>query len=258
MTVFVSIHDRVALLPFFLRYYTKLGATLFVYTMPNGDQNPCWDELYRASQGYRWVCKPFSQQQNVFIPAYDAASMNEARQELAYPDEWIVVADLDEFVYCDGQGLAEIAQEAARKQKVRVWARMVDRVAADGTFPPLRQDLTLDEQFPLAAHLTEWAGACSVKCWMQRADQEISMGHHGGYAEAGLWRGLVYHFKWHGVILDYIKLEHERMKAEYAKTPGLLTDWMVLHYGWVTHAACTPNWIAMEEAEAHPAERIGV
>jgi hypothetical protein len=53
MLVICPIFDRCDLLPFYLRYYTRLGATQFVIALWNGDRNPLYEVLKPTPPGGR-------------------------------------------------------------------------------------------------------------------------------------------------------------------------------------------------------------
>lgn len=248
MTIFVAIVDRVGLLPFFLRYYSKQGITRFVYILFNGDKNPCYPELSAMSQGYTWEMRPFEGDQGRYQPQYEVCPINLAKEEFVKPDEWYAVADLDEFHHY-GVAFPQVVEEAKRRGFQCIWSMLVDRFGPGASSLPLRQDLTLDEQFPLCSHITEWSGGNPYKVGLQVGEFEIYCGHHCA-RDWGYRRGKTHHFRWHGQYRNYL--------AERLREQEQINDfWVGEHYRLLA-ILDTPNFLDCVEAETHSAVPIGV
>ncbi|GJF34369.1 hypothetical protein KNE206_70690 [Kitasatospora sp. NE20-6] len=119
-----------------------------------------------------------------------------------HPDDWWVVADLDEFqVYPDT--LAEAVRHCERHDYDYVEGAFLDRVAADGSFP--EPDVTggtpLWQQYGLAGLLTlRLMRARPTKVTLARGRAELGYGQHNSWTGRGVPTGSLYtqvhHFKW--------------------------------------------------------------
>jgi hypothetical protein len=131
-----------------------------------------------------------------------------------HPGDWWVVADLDEFHVYD-RPLTDIiaACEAGGYDHVR--GALLDRIAADGSLPPLKPNTPIWTQYPLAGLVTlRLPGGGSSKVTLVRGDVQLALGQH----EAVAGRLLpaedafpqVHHFKWTDSVLPrLIRREQE-------------------------------------------------
>ncbi|HEX5116527.1 MAG TPA: glycosyltransferase family 2 protein [Pseudonocardiaceae bacterium] len=122
-----------------------------------------------------------------------------------HPDDWWVVADLDEFHVYD-RPLTEVIAACEAGGHDHVVGAMLDRVAADGGLPALRRDESIWEQFPLAGLVTlRVPQAGSSKLTLARGNVRLNLGQHGAVtgrrlpAEQAFPQ--VHHFKWTDTVL---------------------------------------------------------
>ena len=150
MKLLTSIYDDARLLPHFLRHYEALGVTHF-YCVAQVDQNRALlDEIAGHARGHSFVVEEVMH--GTFHPHPLYQRLDAIRQRHVRPEEWIVCADLDEFV--DARvTIAELVARCEAAGADHVNGVLVDRIAADGRFPPLGAG-PLSAQFPLAAALT--------------------------------------------------------------------------------------------------------
>ncbi len=98
MLVIVPICDRIKLLPFFLKYYTSIGATQFEVALYNGEQSPFFEQIISYKADYNIGVRP-----SIVCDIDDysgtlvAPVLNEIRKEYARKFAWFCIADLDEF-----------------------------------------------------------------------------------------------------------------------------------------------------------------
>jgi hypothetical protein len=145
-----SIYDDARLLPHFLRHYEALGVSQ-VFCVAQVDQNPALlDEIAAHTLGHQFVVEHVLQ--GTFHPGPVYQRLDAVRQRYVRPDEWVVCADLDEFLDASVP-IAELVARCEDAGADHVKGVLVDRIAADGTFPPLGAG-PLGAQFPLAAALT--------------------------------------------------------------------------------------------------------
>jgi Glycosyl transferase family 2 len=124
------------------------------------------------------------------------------REEMAaHPDDWWIVADLDEFqVY--PVPLTELTARCASAGHDFVSGAFLDRVAAGGLLPaPGTDGGPLWRQYPLAGLLTlRLLGARPTKVTLARGRVELGYGQHVAWTGRGAAEGEVYaqvhHFKW--------------------------------------------------------------
>jgi len=117
------------------------------------------------------------------------------------PDDWIALADLDEFVEFTEAPKALLA--LCKSQNVDyVTGHFLDRLGAGGTLPALEETVTrpLWDQFPLGCHLTrDVARATDSKVVLASSQSSIKPGSHqatGRPLPIRSGSAIVHHFKW--------------------------------------------------------------
>ena len=194
MILLTSIYDDVRLLPHFLQHYEELGVTQF-YCVAQVDQNRALlDEIAGHARGHRFVVAHVMQ--GTFHPWPIYQQLDAVRQRYVRPDEWILCADLDEFLDPDvsiGELVARCEDAGADYAK----GVLVDRIAANGAFPPLG-DGPLGAQFPLAAALTgKLLRAYVDKVPIMRGSCPVQDGLHQTTGRPLLAAPVsVFHYKW--------------------------------------------------------------
>ncbi|MFF3991591.1 glycosyltransferase family 2 protein [Streptomyces sp. NPDC001797] len=122
-----------------------------------------------------------------------------------HPNDWWVVADLDEFHVYD-RPLADVIAACEAGGYDYVKGALLDRVAADGSLTALKPNQSIWVQYPLAGLVTlRLPGAGSSKVTLARGDVRLHLGQHG--AETGRLMPAekafpqVHHFKWNDSVL---------------------------------------------------------
>ena len=115
------------------------------------------------------------------------------------PNEWIIIADADEFHGFPKPVSAFFDQLDVEGYDV-VRGHFVDRVAADLSLPEVMDEPSIFEQFPLETRITAkiTEGLCEKACAFKN-HLTTSVGHHHVYGEPRSYApGLlkVHHFKW--------------------------------------------------------------
>jgi hypothetical protein len=133
--------------------------------------------------------------------------LNQVRKELAEKFHWYCIADLDEFHFFNGLKISTVVRHAEQHGYQAIGGRLVDRIAANGTFPEIRG--SLDRCFPLGSDLTRSTGACHSKIALAKSHVEIAPGHHDAQAKIAWGSVETHHFKWHRGIHEIIKIRYK-------------------------------------------------
>jgi len=212
MTIITPIRDDTELVPYFLRYYRRIGATRIVFVVWNGSDNPVWKvledyegiELFPGSSLER-------EYHNAIVEARAMDNFVLSDRRIKYTD-WICVVDLDEFL--DVRSLTEVADKASQLGYDGVHGLFVDRVSADYTFPMPDGKANLDDLFPMISDITYVIGANPNKVCLMTAGQTIFDGHHkidGAIMENG---APVHHFKWRSGLHARLIARSKQYKAQ--------------------------------------------
>lgn len=138
-----------------------------------------------------------------------------------YPNDWWVVADIDEFHLYPNNNLRELVDTCDEYGYDLVRGGFIDRIGPNGTFPELQSEIPLWEQFPNAGFFRyPMSGANPNKICVMKGHVELTSGQH--YAKLDnhttwKWQGWnhpliynlgyvqVHHFKWDKTSIDRIK-----------------------------------------------------
>jgi hypothetical protein len=140
--------------------------------------------------------------------------MTDAMNE--HPDDWYILADLDEFHVYD-RPLADLVALCEREGKQHVCGCYVDRVGPNGTLAPVGSG-PLWPQYPLGGAITSrLVPAPSVKVGLALGRVGTGGGHHGVPGSTGLPRESsyiqVHHFKWTGSLPARMRRRVERYET---------------------------------------------
>jgi hypothetical protein len=190
-------------LPFMLAHYRQLGIESFVVHQHLVDaDDPNADAIRRAADAYE--CRVA----NTTIGSWQTLSQADMWAETMRegPDDWYVLADQDELqTYPDD--LSSILTYCQHKGYDCVSGALLDRLAADGSFPRTAHDRPIWLQYPLASLLSFTVlGARTHKIVAARGRVRVSTGHHS--ALNGTPCPLqdvfipVHHFKWTAGVVE--------------------------------------------------------
>jgi hypothetical protein len=200
--VFTVIYRPTSLLVHFVRHYAALGFTDIVIAASKLCASIDWDAIRTAAAGAEIHVE--SLYPGVFDTARDTAILNSMKARYVEDcDEWSAQTDLDEF-YEFPLPLGELAATAGDANCVQGF--FVDRVAADGSLLPIRDDVPIAEQFPVETRITKRIlGGQGRKLMLTRGFQNIGQGHHR-MADERLFRpdGRVLHYKWNSSVLEHL------------------------------------------------------
>lgn len=154
-----------------------------------------------------------------------------------YPNDWWVVADIDEFhLYSDS--LLQIIHTCIRNGYELVRGGFIDRIGRGGEFPELKNDTSIWEQFPNAGFFRyPMSNACPNKVCIMKGHVEITPGQHYAKIDGQTtwkWQGWnhplinpidsvqVHHFKWDSTSIERI-LDVANINKDYSFSNEYLT-----------------------------------
>ena len=211
--LFTSVFEDAQLLAPFLQFYARRGVD-HVYMVVNEHGAPGLATQVRQAlcdaPVHMTVARPIDR------PAADMAQeMDQIRKAVVDANEYIIVADLDEFIEYPIR-LSTLVQSCRTHGFLWVKGELLDRVTADGGIPRvIEQDIWA--QFPLVGRLSRTIHRGRTrKCVLQRGDMRITPGHHGDTKISEVAPGCVnvHHFKWQGDLEGRLRRRIEIQKAK--------------------------------------------
>ncbi len=215
MKLFVAVAAHATLLPHFVRHYQSAGVTQFFVAV-----EPALEEHVARLTAGRPVEIVRGLDASESIEGGTAAVSN-MRAEVADPDEWVVLADLDEF-QMHPRGVVATAAAADAEGANVVRGRLVDRVATDGELKSIGPNDDLWRLFPEESHITALlqqgvAHKCAlVKNHLKSAlnGDGLSLAHHHMTGErVASTRIDIHHFKWNAEAVDRMTMAMARTQA---------------------------------------------
>jgi hypothetical protein len=185
MKLLYSHVDDLSLLPHFIKHYEKRGIDTFIMGIP-------------ISLEERWN------------EAVDTSIMWRLQKLYAQPNEWIALADLDEFI--NVESLPAVVERAERESANYVSGELVDRIDREGFLHQINYYSDLESLFPLRTSLSSVYGTSS-KVFLIKGQTKFYGGHHTADGK-GLSAGFqVDHFKWNSNVIERLeKRNHMRFQ----------------------------------------------
>lgn len=138
-----------------------------------------------------------------------------------HPEDWWVVADIDEFHLYPNNDLKGIIEECDNKGYEIVRGGFIDRIGPDGEFAELKENKLIFEQYPNAGFFRyPLSKANPNKVCVVKGEIEITAGQHYAKIDGQTtwrWQGWshplinpslhvqVHHFKWDSTSIERIK-----------------------------------------------------
>jgi tetratricopeptide (TPR) repeat protein len=217
------------LLPHWLAHYTKLGVNEILLGIFDDLAGDARAEIEKCAGQWKF---------RTFVQRWKAATESETycqrqsgcRRAGARPGTWILHTDLDELQQYP-LPLKKIAADAAQHNVNAVFGRLIDRVAADGSLPPIWPRPSLWEQFPIECNMTGGILKSSpAKVMMARFRVLVKTGHHETPLEREITPpiGKVAHFKWHSGLLERMRwgLRQENASREWKGDARRFLAWL--------------------------------
>jgi hypothetical protein len=203
----------VAVVPHMIGHYRELGVESFVFIR---HAESAGDAVYEAAE--RVVRDAGLSLHHTHVgPWHEDLNAALIEQAMArHPDDWFVVADLDEFQVYD-RPLHDLLAWCERRDYDVVEGCYLDRVAADGSFPAVTGG-SLWEQFPMAGGLSfPLLGATPTKVVLARGKVKLEIGHHtardGRAAPHRDVYAQVHHFKWNDTVVERTRIRKSRFES---------------------------------------------
>jgi hypothetical protein len=208
------------LLPHFIEYYRGLGVEAFAISIC--EQLPgIWAECERwaALLGPGIDLRPASAWQQ--RTGVEGAYLEHLRKQVASPEDWLIPADLDEFIQFPAP-VPQLIEAMQREGADYLAGRFTDRIALDGHLIPATQAPTLWAQYPLECDFTARLvrGLCT-KVALCRGNCSIAAGHHFLNGPARVLpgrRATVHHFKWKAGVIAALQRRveiHRRQRVSW-------------------------------------------
>lgn len=223
MKAFVAVHDDAALLGHFLKHYKSQGVGRFYIAVSRALAR----ETVRLCRGFDvFVTDKLDVRESV---VGGTVAVTALRLRYQQPDEWAVIADLDEFQEHPG-GVRKTARAAQKEGANVVRGMMIDRVAADGGFPAIEARSDLWSLFPARCLLTKkLQGGVDFKCALVRGHLLPVMAHHHVSGEKIASNTVeIHHFKWNSTAVP-------RMKAAIGQIKDVGLSWHVEYERVLAH-----------------------
>lgn len=153
--------------------------------------------------------------------------------KLTKPNDWWVIADIDEFHLYPNDDLGNLLHDCNKKGWDIIRGGFIDRVGKDGDFPKIKNNKNIFTQFTTMCFFRyPLSNACPNKICVAKGYVEVTSGQHyakiDGYT-TWKWQGWahpliapiethsvqVHHFKWDNTAIERIKAVAE-IKQEYA------------------------------------------
>lgn len=230
MLVVFTVKDRIKLLPYFLAYYQKIGATRFLCCLASGTGNPLYPEIEAWKGKVDLEIRPtVDDHPNVWCGPAEQGAIEAIRRTI--PEPWHIIADLDEFYWLPpGMKLQDMRKMLEDGGFDASTCHLRDRIS--DTLRLVDPGPVLDQTYPLVCNITSLVGGCMNKVALVKSSVPIGSGHHGLVERRPtLAWGEYHHFKWLPGVLDLVverSKNFERLGlswyAEGLKTAALFQD----------------------------------
>jgi hypothetical protein len=196
---------RVTTLRPMLQHYMQLGVKSFLVNVHLRHQDdPVLEEV-----------RSITHEMDIPIASITVGKWQDVIRELytrsrsAHPNDWHILADQDELHEYPAE-LSDITRMCDQRGYDFVRGCFVDRLAADGSLPPIHCSDSLFGQFPIGAFLSyPLAGASPRKIVLSRAHVEIVKGQHQARSGIGCPNHeafvQVHHFKWVAGLMESLQ-----------------------------------------------------
>jgi hypothetical protein len=217
------------LLPHFIKHYLQYVDEIHIVAYISGASSNLKSEILKIIKDYKNVVMCDVVRDRVFD--WDKVTQIYNYTKSKHPNDWWVVADIDEFHLYPNDNLKDLIDVCEKNGYELVRGGFIDRIGPNGSFPELQNDISLWEQFPNSGFFRfPMSGANPNKVCVMKGHVELTSGQHyaklDGYT-TWKWQGWnhpliynldyvqVHHFKWDKTSIDRIKAVAE-INQEYS------------------------------------------
>jgi hypothetical protein len=195
----------------FVKHYKEIGVDKFLLILNTEDEN---SEKLKYVQN---ILRKYDIKEEViwigdFQDTIKTQHMKQVVLDNANLEDWIVIADVDEFqkYYMD---LRKLISYCDKMNYNCVMGEFVDRLTESGKIVDINEDINIWEVFPIKTSMKYWNDTEYSKVLLKKAYVEVEEGHHCPVDDksCSYFPSLleVHHFKWRGKILDKLKYRIE-------------------------------------------------
>ena len=249
LRVLSSLSHDATLLPHFVKHYRWLGVERFaisIHEQRPGVRAEAEAIVETLGPGIDLHAATARQQRS----GVEGWNKEELRQRVAQPDDWIIPADLDEFIQFSVP-LPNLLEQMCGRNAQYVMGRFSDRLAPGGELTATLPFPNLWLQYPLEADVSVRLARClCTKVVLSRGDCPLGCGHHfvcGPARELRSAHGIVHHFKWRAGLVEALTRRVEIYRHQ--KVPWVGESERVLAY-LTKHGRIVP-----EDFNARPGRR---
>lgn len=228
------------LIPHFIRHYQKFVDRIQFVVYESNVYPDLKKEVSEIIKDYENVTIEHTEHHRIF----DWERVTELYNKVKFknPNDWYVVADIDEFHLYGNSNLSVITSDCEEHGWDLVRGGFLDRVGNDGVFKELN-DGDLFEQYPYAGFFRyPMSKACPNKVCLMKGHVEITPGQHYAklngqttwrwqgwnhplIAPLDKWSVQVHHFKWDSTSIKRIKrVADNQTEYSYSKEYQLMYD----------------------------------
>jgi hypothetical protein len=246
--VLTNISYDCSLLPHFVLYYRGIGVERFIVAI--NEQVPgIFNEAQKLAHDLGGDINIVAASDREKSSGVEANNKEEIRLNHCNAEDWVIPADLDEFVQFPCP-LIELITELERANATFIMGDFSDRIAKSGRLEPICEKPSLWKQYPLQCSFSEEL----VGCWCHkvalcRGDCKLASGHHSVTEPCRpliTRRCVIHHFKWREGLLAALKRrvdtykragvlcypESERVLRYFAQYNRIVPERFGAHLGW--------------------------
>jgi len=204
LKVVTCISYDATLLPHFVAYYKSIGVDSFLISIDERVDG-IWDNVARIAETLPANIELVAASERQKTTGVEFNNKEETRQRYIAPSDWIIPADLDEFIQFP-RPLPQLIKEIEEAGATFIMGQFRDRIARHGVLSDTQPEPSIWEQYPLECNISELL----VRCWCHkvtlcRGDCELTSGHHNVIRPAiplVSRRCIIHHFKWRQGLLE--------------------------------------------------------
>jgi hypothetical protein len=209
------------LLPHFIKHYEKYVDEINIVVYESDLHRELGDEISQILIEFTNVKIVKTINERVFDWEKVTQSYNYIKKD--YPDDWWVIADIDEFHLYPKDNLKQLISDCEKNNWDIVRGGFIDRIGPDGKFSELQPNESIWKQYPNAGFFRyPMSEACPNKICVVRGYIEITNGQHYTKIDGHTtwrWQGWhhpliaptdthsiqVHHFKWDKSSIERVR-----------------------------------------------------